>query len=54
MHRTMIVAKTLQSFIGKTRWPEFQTPNKATLAYFSDATLRAIRDEVFADVSDAE
>jgi hypothetical protein len=54
MHRQSIVVNAPKSFVDATLWPEFETLNEALLAYLAEVTSRVIRDEVFADVSDAE
>ena len=53
-HRQTIIVKAPRRFVEETLWPEFQKLNEALLAYLSRVTERIIRDEVYADVSDAE
>jgi hypothetical protein len=40
-------------FLDDILWPEFEELNAALLGYLEEVTLRVIRDEVFADASEA-
>ena len=42
-----------QGFVDQVLWPEFVELNEALSAYLHQVTLRVIRDEVFADASEA-
>jgi tRNA nucleotidyltransferase (CCA-adding enzyme) len=43
-----------QGFVDEVLWPEFIELNEALAAYLHAVTLRVIRDEVFADASEAQ
>ena len=41
-------------FLDQVLWPEFSELDQALQAYLHQVTLRVIRDEVFADASEAQ
>jgi hypothetical protein len=43
-----------RQFIDPVLWPEFSELDQALQAYLHQVTLRVIREEVFADASDAQ
>jgi len=51
-HNTVMVRAPKQ-FIDQVLWPEFSELATALKAYLHEVTLRVIREEVFADASDA-
>ena len=52
--RTSIMLKVPEGFIDEVLWPEFQQLNQVLVDYFSEFTNRIIRDEVFAETTEAE
>ncbi len=52
--RTSIMLKVPERFIDEVLWPEFQQLNQVLVDYFSEFTNRIIRDEVFAETTEAE
>jgi len=52
--RNTVMIQVPQSFVDNVLWPEFVELNEALVAYLHAVTLRVIRDEVFADASEAE
>jgi hypothetical protein len=51
--RNTVMIQVPQSFVDNVLWPEFVELNEALTAYLHQVTLRVIRDEVFADASEA-
>jgi len=51
--QTTVMLRVPQSFVNQVLWPEFQELNQALHHYLNEATLRIIREEVFADASEA-
>jgi hypothetical protein len=51
--RTTVMVRLPEDFARDVLWPEFQALNAALRAYLGEVTLRVIRDEVFADTSEA-
>jgi hypothetical protein len=43
-----------RDFVDQVLWPEFGELDRALQAYLHEVTLRVIRDEVFADTSEAQ
>lgn len=43
-----------RGFVDQVLWPEFGELDHALRAYLHEVTLRVIRDEVFADASEAQ
>jgi tRNA nucleotidyltransferase (CCA-adding enzyme) len=54
MHRQTLIVKAPRSFVNQVLWPEFQNLNEALVAYLAEMTERIIREEVYADVRDAD
>ena len=52
--RNTVMIRAPQGFVDQVLWPEFVELNEALVAYLHAVTLRVIRDEVFADASEAE
>lgn len=52
--RTSIMLKVPEHFVDEVLWPEFQQLNQVLVDYFSEFTNRIIRDEVFAETTEAE
>ena len=42
-----------RSFVEHVLWPEFVELNEALTAYLHQVTLRVIKDEIYADASEA-
>jgi hypothetical protein len=51
--RTTVMVRVPRGFVDQVLWPEFQELNRALRAYLDEMTLRVIREEVFADASEA-
>jgi hypothetical protein len=51
--RNTVMIRAPQGFVDQVLWPEFVELNEALVAYLHEVTLRVIRDEVFADASEA-
>lgn len=51
--RTTVMLRVPQGFVDQVLWPEFQELNQALRHYLNEVTLRVIRDEVYADASEA-
>jgi hypothetical protein len=51
--RNTVMISVPQSFVEHVLWPEFVELNEALTAYLHQVTLRIIKDEVFADASEA-
>ena len=50
---TTVMVRTPKGFVDQILWPEFTELVQALQAYLLEVTLRVIREEVFADASDA-
>jgi hypothetical protein len=51
---TTVVVRAPRGFVGEVLWPEFEELNEALRSYLNEVTLRVIREEVFADASEAD
>jgi hypothetical protein len=51
--RNTVMIRAPKGFIDQVLWPEFVELDRALAAYLQEVTLRVIRDEVFADTSEA-
>jgi hypothetical protein len=52
--RTTIVVRAPRRFIDEVLWREFSELNTDLQAYLNEVTLKVIREEVYADTSDAQ
>jgi hypothetical protein len=52
--RNTVMIRAPRGFVDQVLWPEFGEVDRALQAYLHEVTLRVIRDEVFADASDAQ
>jgi hypothetical protein len=52
--RTTVMARVSRSFVQETLWPEFQAIDAELSRFLSEITDRIIRENVFADIADAE
>jgi len=52
--RNTVMVRAPRRFIDQVLWPEFSELDQALQAYLHQVTLRVIRDEVYADASDAQ
>jgi tRNA nucleotidyltransferase (CCA-adding enzyme) len=52
--RNTVMVQAPRGFVDQVRWPEFGELDRALQAYLHEVTLRVIRDEVFADASEAQ
>jgi hypothetical protein len=52
--RNTVMVRVPKGFADQVLWPEFTELDAALQAYLREVTLRVIRDEVFADASEAE
>lgn len=52
--RTTVMVRAPKRFLDEVLWPEFSELDQALQAYLLQVTLRVIREEVYADVSDAQ
>jgi hypothetical protein len=52
--RNTVMVRTPRGFVDQVLWPEFVELDRALQAYLHEVTLRVIRDEVFADASEAQ
>ena len=50
---TTVVVRVPRGFVDQVLWPEFGELNQALTVYLNEVTLRVIREEVFADASEA-
>jgi hypothetical protein len=50
---TTVMLRVPRSFIDEVLWPEFAELNQALATYLNEVTLRLIREEVYADASEA-
>lgn len=51
--RQTVMLRGPRRFLDEILWPEFQELNEALVGYLEEVTLRVIREEVFADASEA-
>jgi hypothetical protein len=51
--RTTIMVRAPRGFIEQVLWPEFRDLNRELQDYLHEVTLKVIREEVYADTSDA-
>jgi hypothetical protein len=51
--RNTVMIRAPKGFIDQTLWPEFTELHRALHAYLHEVTLRVIREEVYADTSEA-
>ena len=52
--RNTVMVRAPRRFFDKVLWPEFSELNRALQAYLHEVTLRVIREEVYADASEAQ
>src|SRR6266849_414407 len=52
--RNTVMVRAPKRFIEQVLWPEFSELDQALQAYLHQVTLRVIREEVYADASDAQ
>ena len=52
--RNTVMVCAPKRFLDQVLWPEFSELDQAQQAYLHQVTLRVIRDEVFADASEAQ
>ena len=52
--RNTVMVRAPKGFINEVMWPEFVELDRALQAYLHEVTLRVIRDEVYADASEAQ
>jgi hypothetical protein len=52
--RNTVMVRAPRGFVDQVLWPEFGELDRALQAYLHEVTLRVIRDEVFADASEAQ
>lgn len=52
--RNTVMVRAPKRFLDQVLWPEFSELDQALQAYLHQVTLRVIRDEVFADASEAQ
>ena len=52
--RTTVVLRAPRRFIDEVLWREFSELNTDLQAYLNEVTLKVIREEVYADTSDAQ
>jgi hypothetical protein len=50
---TTVVVQVPRGFVDQVLWPEFTELNAALTLYLNEVTLRVIREEVYADASEA-
>lgn len=50
---TTVMVRVPRGFVDQVLWPEFQELNGALTIYLNEVTLRVIREEVYADASEA-
>lgn len=50
---TTVLVRVPRAVVDEVLWPEFTELNQALRAYLDEITLRVIREEVFADTSEA-
>lgn len=52
--RTTVMARVPRRFVDETLWPEFEKLSATLRAFLDDITERVIRENIFADDSEAE
>jgi hypothetical protein len=52
--RNTVMVRAPKRFLDQVQWPEFSELDQTLQAYLHQVTLRVIRDEVFADASEAK
>jgi len=52
--RSTLMLRVPRRFVDDVLWPEFRDLNRDLHAYLSEVTLKLIREEVWADTSDAQ
>ena len=52
--RNTVMVRAPRGFVDQVLWPEFVELDRVLQAYLREVTLRVIRDEVFADASEAQ
>jgi hypothetical protein len=52
--RTTVMLRSPKDFINEVLWPEFTELDRVLQNYLREVTLRVIREEIHADVSDAQ
>jgi len=50
---TTVMVRVPRGFVDQVLWPEFDELNQALTVYLNEVTLRVIREEVYADASEA-
>jgi hypothetical protein len=50
---TTVVLRVPQGFVDQVLWPEFNELNRALRVFLDEVTERVIREEIFADASEA-
>jgi hypothetical protein len=51
--RTTVMVRAPRRFVDDVLWPEFRELDAELRSYLQEVTLRVIREEIFADASDA-
>lgn len=51
---TTVMIRAPRGFVDQVLWPEFSELNRALQAYLHEVTLRVIREDVYADASEAQ
>jgi hypothetical protein len=52
--RTTVVVRVPKGFLDLVLWPEFNELNQALQNYLHEVTIRVIREEIYADASEAQ
>jgi tRNA nucleotidyltransferase (CCA-adding enzyme) len=52
--RNTVMVRAPKRFLAQVLWPEFSELDQALQAYLHQVTLRVIREEVYADASEAQ
>jgi len=52
--RTTLMVRAPRGFVDQVLWPEFSELDRALQAYLHEVTLRVIREDVYADASEAQ
>jgi hypothetical protein len=52
--RNTVMVRAPRRFVDQVLWPEFSELNRALQAYLHEVTLRVIREDVYADASEAQ
>jgi len=52
--RTTLMVRAPRRFFDQVLWPEFSELDRALQAYLHEVTLRVIREDVYADASEAQ